>query len=182
MGPGLPGLLLRHVRCLVEPRRADPLTDRALIQRFAAGGDETAFATLVSRHGPMVLRVCQHVLGNLHDAEDAFQATFLVLARKASALPWQDSLAGWLHETASRLALKAKTAACRRRTHETLAGCDAANGRPQPAGATPAPAGEISVREAQAVLNEELNRLADKLRTPLVLCYLEGMTQDQAAR
>jgi RNA polymerase sigma factor (sigma-70 family) len=178
MGSGLPGLLLWHVRRLAEPRCADPLTDRALIQRFAEGGDAMAFATLVCRHGPMVLQVCQHALGSEHDAEDAFQATFLVLARKASTLAWQESLAGWLHEVASRVAMKAKTAECRRRTHESLAGCT----REPVADAPGSPPGTITTREAQALLNEELNRLPGRLRTPLVLCYLEGMTQDQAAR
>jgi RNA polymerase sigma factor (sigma-70 family) len=163
--------LLRYVRRQVGA--PDAGTDRALIQRFAVAGDEAAFTTLVNRHGPMVFRVCRRVLGNAHDAEDAFQATFLVLAKKAAALAWRESLAGWLHEVASRVALKARTAACRRVAHESRAAGPAS---------TDAPVGDITLREAQALLNEELNRLAEKLRTPLVLCYLEGMTQDEAAR
>jgi RNA polymerase sigma factor (sigma-70 family) len=173
MGPIHADVLLRYVRQQVAASSPDTNTDRDLIQRFAAVGDETAFDTLVRRHGPMVLRVCRHVLGNVHDAEDAFQATFLVLARKAGALLWRESVAGWLYRVASRVALKARTAACRRRAHESLA-----NGPPPAA----PPVGEITLREARALLNEELNRLPDQLRLPLVLCYLEGMTQDQAAR
>jgi RNA polymerase sigma factor (sigma-70 family) len=173
MTRGDPNVLLRHIGRLAGAQGADALTDRALIQQFAAEGDEAAFAALVRRHGPMVLRVCRHVLGNAHDAEDAFQAAFLVLARKAAALLWRESVAGWLHQVASRVALKARTAAYRRRTHEALAD------PPPPAAA---PVGEITLREARALLNEELNRLPEKLRTPLVLCYLEGRTQDQAAR
>jgi RNA polymerase sigma factor (sigma-70 family) len=167
------GALLQHIRRQAGAPSGDAVTDRALIQRFAAGDDEAAFATLVRRHGPMVLRVCQRILGNAHDAEDAYQATFIVLARKAAALSWRESLAGWLHEVAYRLALKARTAAGRRRAHESLAS--------GPPSAAP-PVGEITLREAQAVLNEELNRLPEKLRTPLVLCYLEGLAQEQAAR
>src|SRR5689334_15143274 len=111
-------VILRHIRDLAGVPTAQALTDRVLLERFAAHGDESAFAALVSRHGPMVLRVCRSVLGNVHDAEDAFQATFLVVARKAADLAWQDSVAGWLHETAYRLALKARIAGLRRRAHE----------------------------------------------------------------
>jgi RNA polymerase sigma factor (sigma-70 family) len=169
-------VLLRHVRQQVAGPAGDADTDRALLKQFAVAGDEAAFATLVRRHGSLVLRVCRHVLGNTHDAEDAFQATFLVLARKAGTTAWQDSLAGWLHEVASRVALKARTAGCRRRAHESLA---AAPSGVRVAGDGP---GAIDLGEAQALLNEELNRLPEKLRTPLVLCYLEGKTQSQAAR
>jgi RNA polymerase sigma factor (sigma-70 family) len=164
-------ILLRHIRRLVGAPSVEA-TDRALIQRFVLGGEEEAFATLVSRHGPMVLRVCRHVLGNAADAEDAFQATFLVLARKAAVLTWQESVAGWLHAVASRLALKARTARSRRRAHEALL----------PAPLPGAARDEVTLAEVQAVLHEELNRLPEKLRLALVLCYLEGMTQDQAAR
>jgi RNA polymerase sigma factor (sigma-70 family) len=172
MEPIQPNVLLLHIRRQLEAEAADALSDRALIQRFAAVGDEAAFAALVRRHGRMVLRVCRHVLGNAADAEDAFQATFLALARKAAAPAWQDSLAGWLHKVATRVALKDRRAACRRSAHEALADV------PLP----DATASDITLCEAQALLAEELNRLPDRLRIPLVLCYLEGMTQDQAAR
>jgi RNA polymerase sigma factor (sigma-70 family) len=164
-------ILLGHIRRLVGAPSTQS-TDRVLIERFTLGGDEDAFALLVSRHGPMVFRVCRYVLGNATDAEDAFQATFLVLARKAPALTWHESVAGWLHAVASRVALKSRAAARRRRTREALApGRVAELGRD-----------ELSVAEAQTVLHEEVNRLPQKLRTALVLCYLEGMTQEEAAR
>src|SRR5947209_2886079 len=118
MANAQPDALLRHVRGLLGAQAADALTDQALLRRFAAADDEAAFGALVHRHGPMVLRVCRGVLGNVHDAEDAFQAAFLVLARRAASLTWRESAAGWLHEVAYRLALKARTAAARRRTHE----------------------------------------------------------------
>jgi RNA polymerase sigma factor (sigma-70 family) len=174
MAPIQPKVLYRHLRRLAAGPRADAFTDHTLIQRFVAAGDEEAFAALVSRHGPMVLRVCRYVLGNVHDAEDAFQATFMVLARKAAGLPCRESVAAWLHEVAYRLALKARTAACRRRVHEGRAA--------GPTTVATVASGDITLREAQALLHEELNRLPDRLRTPLVLCYLEGLTQDQAAR
>jgi RNA polymerase sigma factor (sigma-70 family) len=167
-----PDAVVRHIRNLVGIESADAPTDRALLQRFISG-DESAFAALVARHGPMVLRVCRQILSNAHDAEDAFQATFLVLARKATTRLWRESLAGWLHEVASRVAQKARIAACRRRAHEARARSPVA---------PDTPGGDITLREAQAALNEELSLLPDRLRTPLVLCYLEGLTQDQAAQ
>jgi RNA polymerase sigma factor (sigma-70 family) len=166
-------VLWRHLRRLAGGPQSGAVTDRVLIDCFTRAGDEGAFEALVTRHGPMVLRVCRQVLGNIHDAEDAFQATFLVLARKAADLSWHESVSAWLHEVAYRLALKARTAACRRRVHESRVD------GPLPV----APGlGEITLREAQVVLHQELNRLPSKLRTPLVLCYLEGLTQDQAAQ
>jgi RNA polymerase sigma factor (sigma-70 family) len=173
MGSNQVDVLLRHVRRQVGEPGGDTVTDRALIERFAVAGDEAAFATLVRRHGPMVLRVCQHILGNTHDAEDAFQAAFFVLARKSAAVLWQESVAGWLHEVASRVALKARTTAGRRRTHESLVTA------PPPAAD---PGDEVELGEARALLTKELNRLPEKLRTPLVLCYLEGKTQHEAAQ
>jgi RNA polymerase sigma factor (sigma-70 family) len=163
--------LLRHIRRLVEAPSADFVSDRALLERFTAGGDQSAFAVLVRRHGPMVQRVCRHILRNSHDAEDAFQATFLVLARRAAVLTWQESVAAWLHAVASRLALKARTTR-RRRAHEALAAEPASEAAVDP----------VLLAEAQVVLNEELNRLPEKLRIPLVLRYLEGMSQDEAAQ
>jgi RNA polymerase sigma factor (sigma-70 family) len=171
MASGSSTILLRHIQRLVGAPCAQA-TDRVLIQRFVLRGEEEAFASLVSRHGPMVLRVCRYVLSNATDAEDAFQATFLVLARKAAVLTWRESVAGWLHAVASRLAQKARTARRRRRAHEALA----------PAPLPGASRDEMTLAEAQSVLHEELNRLPEKLRLALVLCYLEGLTQDQAAR
>jgi RNA polymerase sigma factor (sigma-70 family) len=161
--------ILRHVRQLAADRECAPLTDRDLLQRFALGRDETAFATLVRRHGTMVLEVGQRVLHNRHDAEDVLQATFLVLARKAGALAWQASVGSWLHEVAGRLARKAKVDAARRLAR-------LARLQERPAVKPPPDLGW------QAVLDEELNRLPRQFRAPLMLCYLEGATRDEAAQ
>jgi RNA polymerase sigma factor (sigma-70 family) len=140
--------------------------------RFAERQDQAAFEALLERHGNMVLRVCQRVLHNSHDAEDVFQATFLVLARKAAALRWHESVGGWLYEVAYRLSLEARAARGR------LSRCESrVEGRTYPD-----PLAEISVREAIGILDEELNRLSRQYRLPLVLIHLEGTTQEDAAR
>jgi RNA polymerase sigma factor (sigma-70 family) len=161
--------LLRHVYRMAAAPEDAPETDRDLLRRFALQRDEAAFTTLVRRHGPMVLELGQRVLRNRHDAEDVLQATFLVLARKAGALTWHASIGPWLHEVACRLARKAKGAAARR--------C-ARLGRLQD---RPAPE-QAQDQGRQAVLDEELTRLPQKFRAPLVLCYLEGATRDEAAQ
>jgi RNA polymerase sigma factor (sigma-70 family) len=166
------GVLLRQLHQLsAVPGTARP-SDQELLARFAAQRDEAAFTALVRRHGPMVLSVCRRALGNWDDAEDAFQATFLVLAAKAASEPWQESVAGWLHGVACRVARKARDAAARRRLREDCAPV-------RPAADLLA---EINGRELRAVLDEELHRLPEKYRAPLVLCYLEGATRDEAAR
>jgi RNA polymerase sigma factor (sigma-70 family) len=172
MIPPKPEAVLRHIRDQVGAG-ADELTDRVLLERFASQGDESAFATLVRRHGSMVLRICRSILHNTQDAEDVFQATFLVLALKAGALAWRESAAGWLQETAFRLARRARTTASRRRSHEAQA---------QPRPDSDSPVAEITLHEAQQVLDEELARLPAHYREPLVLCYLQGATQEEAAR
>src|SRR6516162_8174971 len=109
------GTIVQHLRKMVAVRSSGPIPDRELLERFAVRQDEAAFTTLVQRHGPMVLRVCHSLLHNWHDAEDATQAVFLVLASKAASRFWHESVAGWLYQVAYHLALKAKTAAaCRR--------------------------------------------------------------------
>src|SRR5438132_4837474 len=164
-------VLLQYLRKLVSEPVMHPLSDRELLQRFAEQRDETAFTTLVRRHGAMVLRLCQRLLQNGHDAEDAFQATFIVLASKAASRHWQPSVASWLHRVAYHVALKARAAALRRAAHERQVA-----DRP-----IPHPLDTITGRELLAALDEELTRLPDKYRAPLVLCYLEGATRDQAA-
>src|SRR5690348_10779904 len=101
------GTVLRQVRRLLAAPAAEALPDRQLVEAFADRRDEAAFASLVRRHGPLVLGVCRRVLGNSHDAEDAFQATFLLLARKSAAVRAGDSVAGWLYQVAHRVALRA---------------------------------------------------------------------------
>src|SRR5262249_53411156 len=133
---------------------------------------EGAFASLMRRHGPMVLRVCRRVLPHSPDAEDAFQATFLTLARKAGAVCWHGSVAGWLHGVAHNTARRARDASARRAHHERLA----------PARAAADPLAEMSARELLDALDEELSHLPQKYREPLVLCYLEGAARDEAAQ
>jgi RNA polymerase sigma factor (sigma-70 family) len=148
-----------------------PSDDGRLLQRFVLHRDEQAFAELVARHGPLVLGLCRRVLGNVQDAEDVFQATFLVLARKADTIRKPGSLSCWLHGVAYRLALKARTQAEQRRLHER-----------QVAPNHQCAETDLSWREARGLIDEELRRLPEKQRLPLVLCYLEGLTQDEAAR
>jgi RNA polymerase sigma factor (sigma-70 family) len=135
---------------------------------------ERAFAALVDRHGPMVLRVCAGVLGDVHEAQDVCQATFLVLAQRARSVRRRDSVASWLHGVAMRLSAKVKRAAARRRAHERRGGEIMTARRGEQGGPPP----EDSWEE----LHEELGRLPEKYREPIVLCHLEGLTQDQVAR
>jgi RNA polymerase sigma factor (sigma-70 family) len=162
---------LRHVHGLAARPPGDA-TDGDLLRRFVADQNWAAFAAIVRRHGPLVLRVCRRVLGHEQDAEDAFQATFLVLARKASAVRDPGALVSWLHGAAYRMAKDMKRAAGRRRAHEARARVPAA----------PDPAWEAAWREAQAVLDEEVGRLPERLRGPFLLCCQEGHGQAEAAR
>src|SRR5262249_48236074 len=146
--------------------------DRQLLQRFARHRDGDAFAALLWRHGPMVLGVCRSVLRDLHDAEDAFQAAFLVLAQKAGSIQQQESVGAWLYRVAYHVAVKAQAGAARRRAHERKTD-------PPP---TADPVLDLSLRELRGVLYEELGRLPEQYRAPLVLCYLEEKTLDEAAR
>jgi RNA polymerase sigma factor (sigma-70 family) len=145
------------------------LPDRELLQRFASRHEETAFEALVRRHGPMVLRVCWRVLRQSQDAEDAFQATFLLLARNARSVRKPDSLASWLHGVARRVAFKARTQRAVRRRHEELYAATA--GLPA----------QTEAEELRSALDEALMELPEPWRLPLILCYLEGLTQDEAA-
>ncbi len=169
MPAGQLDFLLRHIRHIVGPP-TDSADDARLAEDFAARGNEGAFAALVGRHGPMVLGVCRRLLGNDHDAEDAFQAVFLVLARKAPALGGFRSVAGWLHEVAVRTALKARTARDRRRFHERRAAVMVTTD------ATP-----CDVDDLRPILDEELARLPEKYRLPMLLCDLQGLTHGQTA-
>jgi RNA polymerase sigma factor (sigma-70 family) len=148
-------------------------TDQELLGRFVRHQDETAFAMLVERHGPMVLGVCRRLLGNSHDAEDAFQATFVVLVRRADSLERPELLGSWLYGVAYRIARKARVQACRRRQQERQAASVVT--------ATEPPT-DLAWRELRETLDDELNRLPEKYRLPLILCYLQGLTNEEAAR
>jgi RNA polymerase sigma factor (sigma-70 family) len=161
--------VLYQIRKLVGPDAADDSTDRALLQSFAACHDEAAFAALVQRHGGMVLGVSRRILADTHAAEDVFQATFFILARKAGSLGRRGTLAGWLYTVAYRLALRAQAQARRRPSQELQ---DTAMPGPEPAALS---------TEARRALDEELSVLPEKYRAPLVLCYLEGKTNEEAA-
>src|SRR5829696_3624634 len=147
-----------------------PPTDRELVRAFAATRDEAAFAEIVRRHGPMVLAVCRRVLADAPEADDAFQAVFLVLARRAGSVGRPERLGGWLHGVAVRCARYARRAAARRRAKE----------HPMSDVAAPAAADPLWA-DARPVLDEEIGKLPEKLRAALVLCELEGLGRAEAA-
>ena len=153
---------------------ADPPPDADLVTAFAARRDAEAFAALVARHGPTVLGVCQRVLGDAHDAEDAFQAVFLVLARKVKAVRPPGAVGGWLYGVAVRTANKARVAAARRRRREMIAAQAQAN--PDREGG-----GGVELAELRAALDEELAKFPETLRAVVVLCDLHGRTRSEAA-
>ena len=164
-------VLVRQIRRMAGPNRYTNLTDRVLLSCFAREGNQEAFAALVNRHALLVAGVCRRVLSNNHDVEDVFQNTFLTLARKAGTVGWQDSVANWLHGVAHRLALRSRADTLRRQVmHEAARETMAARGIDE------------QTRELQLVLDTELGGLGERHRLPLVLCYLEGRTRDEAAR
>src|SRR5262245_38113932 len=169
------GTVLHGVRTLFGAGAVGALSDALLVERFARGRDPASvFEAIVARHGPMVLGVCRRILRDEHDADDAFQATFLVLARKAGSLgkPWL--LGNWLYGVACRTAAKAKAEAARRRARQReLVDVPASQTEP---------AGDWSGRELRPLLDEELERLPEKYRAPLVLCYFQGKTYAETAR
>ena len=169
------GTLQRQLRTVFNLGAIGDLTDGQLLERFATRRDEAAelaFAALVERHGRMVLRVCRHAAGDVHDAEDSFQATFLILVKQARSLWVQDSLGPWLHRVAHRVATRARLSGARLRDHERRA-----------AAARPAVAREQGAGDdLAALLHEEVDRLPERYRVPIVLCDLQGVTHEKAAR
>jgi len=165
------GDVLRRIGRLAGLQGVLSLTDAQLLERFAVGRDEPAFAALMVRHGPMVLGVCRRLLHDADQAEDAFQAAFLVLARKAGSIQRQPLLSAWLYGVAYKVAARLRGRTWKRRARET-SGVDlasvAATIDPDPSDLPP-------------LLHQEVQRLPDKYRNPIVLCYLEGKTHEEAA-
>jgi RNA polymerase sigma factor (sigma-70 family) len=159
--------VVRHLR-----RLHAPASDGELLSRFADGRDADAFAELARRHGPMVLGVCRRILGDAHAAEDAFQTTFLTLARYARSLRRPAALAAWLHGVAVRTAQRARARRQRCQHTET---------HRLPPSQPPDPLAEVSGRELVAAIDEELARLPECYRAPLLLCGLDGLTRDETA-
>jgi RNA polymerase sigma factor (sigma-70 family) len=163
--------VVTYIRHMSRPHQI-AASDRELLERFAAQGDEAAFAALVERHAGMVLSTCQRILRNHHDAEDAVQATFFVLARKSGRIRWRESIASWLSAVAYRVAHKARG---------LVGHCQesAFYGMVQ---SVPPVDTEALSNELRAVVDDEIQRLPKRLRDPVVLCYLEARTYEQAAQ
>jgi RNA polymerase sigma factor (sigma-70 family) len=162
--------VVKHIRSMAAAKDFAERSDRQVLDCFCERRDEASFSTLVARHGSMVLRVCRRVLQHEQDAEDAYQAVFLVLANRGASIRKRDSLAAWLHGVSYRIALKAKRSAARRQKHECR--LPAASG---------APCSSPSWHDVQLVLDEEIQRLPTVFRAAFVLCVVEGMTGPRAA-
>jgi RNA polymerase sigma factor (sigma-70 family) len=178
----LSALLVRSIREVADSHGGE-LSDRELVERFAERGDAESFAALVHRHGAMVLGVCRRVLRHEQNAEDVFQAVFLVLSRKAGVLNRKEAVGSWLFGVARRLALRARQKERKRQERElspvrppvampTVRHANSSAGEPLD---------DLTLREVRTVLDEELAHLPERERGPLILCYLEGLTRDEAA-
>src|SRR6266567_8849302 len=163
--------VIQHLRRTALLRDGAGRTDGQLLEDYVGRRDDAALAALVWRHGPMVWGVCRRVLRNHHDAEDAFQATFLVLVRKAASIASRELVANWLYGVAHQTALKARATVAKRRTRERQV-----TDMPEPAVSQ-----QDQWRDLQPVLDEELSRLPDKYRGVIVLCDLEGKTRKEVA-
>jgi RNA polymerase sigma factor (sigma-70 family) len=162
---------LRRLRRALAPADGGALPDGQLLERFLASGDEAAFEALVRRHGPMVLGAVRRLVRHAQDAEDCFQAAFLVLAQRAGSVRQRGSLASWLYGVACRVALRCRCAAARRRCRERQV-----EDMPHPEVPPPEP------QDWRPVLDQELLALPEKYRAAVVLCDLEGKTRKEAAR
>jgi len=171
MARGPADLVIQYIRKFAGAPSDSKPSDGQLVDRFVNKRSEQAFEWLIERHGPMVLRLCYRILGTWHDAEDVFQAVFLLLARKAGSIRKRASVGSWLHGVAYRLAVEAKRKMSRQlpmtEKVETLADHHG---------------DYVTWRELRIALDEELTRLPEKYRAPLLLCYLESLTRDEAAR
>lgn len=165
-------VVLRQLRRMLGTASAVDWSDQQLLERFTTLRDRDAFAVLMERHGPLVWSTCCRLLKDIHTAEDAFQATFMILVRKAGAIRRGATLPSWLHRVAFRVALYARTQAGRLRIEPTEVDT-------MPA---PEPNNEAEWKELRPILDEEINCLPEKYRTPIVLCYMQGKTNEEAAR
>ena len=164
--------LLRLIRRVAYDTALQPHTDAELLERSLARGDGRAFEALLRRHGPMVWGLCRRILGDSPDAEDAFQATFLVLVRKGESLHHPELVGAWLYGVASQTARRLRAVSARNRARE----------KPLCEAVAPFPAADAPWRELLPVLDDEVSRLPDKYRLPIVLCYFGGKTYAEAAR
>lgn len=179
MASGFPASLQRNLSNLFDSGTMTGLSDRDLIERVSgqrAGVAEAAFEVLITRHGPMVLRVCRNVLSNPDDADDAFQATFLVLVKQREAISKLDSVASWLYGVAARVSARARVDAAKRGKNEAGAIRLAARSVDHPVTAD-----ELDQAFFGPIVQEEVRRLPEKYRSVILLCYWEGLTQEQAA-
>jgi RNA polymerase sigma factor (sigma-70 family) len=173
MAADLLRFLLTRLRRAADPAGDAALTDAELLERFVARRDEAAFELLVWRHGTMVLNLCRRLLRDEHDAEDAFQATFLILARKAGSIGKRESCASWLYKVAFRVALATRSVLARRAARESPCPAEL------PAAEAP---DEFAWRDLRPVLDEEVRRLPEKYRAAFVLCCLQGRSNAEAAQ
>jgi len=165
------GAFLQRLKHAMSAETLAACSDQELVERFRSGRDDAVFLAILDRHGPMVFQVCRRLLSSAADVEDAFQATFLILIRGGHTVRRNASLASWLHGVAWRTAMKLRTQSARRRRREVR------SARSESATVTDG----TTWGEVRCILDDELRRLPENLRTPLVLCYLEGRTQDEAA-
>jgi RNA polymerase sigma factor (sigma-70 family) len=168
--------VIRHLRSVARQHDGHQIGDAELLERFIARRDDGAFQLLVRRHGPMVLGVCKRVLGNKADAEDAFQATFLVLIRKATSIVPRTQVGNWLHGVAHKTALKARAMDRKRRVKERAAGM-----AQDPTAVRGRNLGNDTWESLLELLDGELNALPEKYRSPIILCDLEGLSYREAA-
>jgi RNA polymerase sigma factor (sigma-70 family) len=166
------GDMVQYFRNVCEVQRSRDLTDADLLRRFLADREGAAFAVLVQRHGPMVLGLCNRILGDLHSAEDALQATFMVLVRRSASLRCTGSLGNWLYAAAKRIALKARAKAiARRRLERRLETMPRTE-----------PIDESTWQELRSILDDEIGKLPKKYRAVIILCHLESKSHEQAAK
>src|ERR1700677_3089991 len=174
MADGQLRAVIGQLRRLIGGQGGSTLTDSQLLDAFVARRDEAAFEVLVWRHGTMVFNLCRRILRDAHQAEDAFQATFLVFVRKAGSIGKRESLASWLYKVAFRIACRARARSAK--DARSVADLDSLNSSDRNS------SDDLLWRDLRPVLDEEINRLPEKYRAPFVLCHLQGHTNEEAAQ